>query len=160
MCLLVQRQQAGHCASTSVQLEPAFEHCRTIFCFNLPLWILFLKLINVQVPANTDLKRSEESFSFAHFQGHMLTVLVLGSFQRCFIKLVVEADAACCAMRAVLADLGLWVCMAAPEHLPCLIHLALHPLVNKSLCRHGMLDMRSLGWWRTCTQGMVRFALR
>lgn len=29
MCLLVQRQQAHHCASASVQLEPAFEHCKS-----------------------------------------------------------------------------------------------------------------------------------
>lgn len=34
-----------------LQLEPALEHCKTIFHFDLPLWILFLKLINVQVPA-------------------------------------------------------------------------------------------------------------
>lgn len=72
----------------------------------------------------------------------------------------VEADAAHCAMRAVLAVSGLWVCMADPEHPPCLIQLALHPLVNKSLYGHGMLDMGSLGWWRSNTQGMVRFALR
>lgn len=51
MCLLVQRQQAHHCASASVQLEPAFEHCKTVFCFDLSLWILFLKLVSVQVPA-------------------------------------------------------------------------------------------------------------
>lgn len=55
---------------------------------------------------------------------------------------------------------GLWVGMAAPEHLPCLIQVALPPLANKSLCGHGMLEMGSMGWWRFSTQGMVRFALR
>lgn len=64
---------------------------------------------------------------------------------------VVEADAAHCAVRAVLADSGLWVCKAVPEHLPYLIHWVLHSLVNKSLCRPGMLDMGSSGWWRTKT---------
>lgn len=55
-----------------------------IFLLDLPLWILFLKLINEQAPVNTLIQDfSEESFSSASFQGHMLIcVLVLESFQR------------------------------------------------------------------------------
>lgn len=112
-----------------------------IFCFALPLWILFMYLINVQVPAIYWFKRSfsEENFSSSHFHGPMLTAWYLEAFRGVSLQcLWLWELMQCYAMGAVLADLGLWVCMTAPEHPSCLIQLALHPLVNKSLCGHGI----------------------